>query len=160
MPDDMRFLDGCVRRTFRADTKAADFAFVPLKTRFFRRKPDFFGADVRTRFPRISAITRLSCVRLAVSIMDKIVSNSPCLNSAEDYDALGIFMAGKTQKQSDGSALDFEAQLWAAADKMRRHSLDKVRLGGLVDMHWKFGMPPVNNANDGWNSSTPMVILS
>jgi type I restriction-modification system DNA methylase subunit len=28
---------------------------------------------------------------------------------------------GKSQKQSDGSALDFEAQLWAAADKMRGH---------------------------------------
>ncbi|HZL78059.1 MAG TPA: hypothetical protein VFC17_04340 [Candidatus Limnocylindrales bacterium] len=27
----------------------------------------------------------------------------------------------KTQKPADGSALDFEAQLWAAADKMRRH---------------------------------------
>jgi type I restriction enzyme M protein len=28
---------------------------------------------------------------------------------------------GKTHKQSDGSTLDFEAQLWAAADKMRGH---------------------------------------
>ena len=28
---------------------------------------------------------------------------------------------GNNQKQSDGSALDFEAQLWAAADKMRGH---------------------------------------
>ena len=30
-------------------------------------------------------------------------------------------MAKGNQKQSDGSALDFEAQLWAAADKMRGH---------------------------------------
>ena len=28
---------------------------------------------------------------------------------------------GNRQKSSDGSALDFEAQLWAAADKMRGH---------------------------------------
>ena len=28
---------------------------------------------------------------------------------------------GIRQKSSDGSALDFEAQLWAAADKMRGH---------------------------------------
>jgi type I restriction enzyme M protein len=28
---------------------------------------------------------------------------------------------GNSQKKSDGSALDFEAQLWAAADKMRGH---------------------------------------
>jgi type I restriction enzyme M protein len=28
---------------------------------------------------------------------------------------------GKTQKSADGSNLDFEAQLWAAADKMRGH---------------------------------------
>lgn len=28
---------------------------------------------------------------------------------------------GNSQKQTDGSALDFEAQLWAAADKMRGH---------------------------------------
>jgi type I restriction enzyme M protein len=28
---------------------------------------------------------------------------------------------GNGQKLSDGSALDFEAQLWAAADKMRGH---------------------------------------
>jgi len=34
---------------------------------------------------------------------------------------------GKTQKQSDGSALDFEAQLWAVADKMR----------GYMDTTWK-----------------------
>jgi type I restriction enzyme M protein len=27
----------------------------------------------------------------------------------------------KTQKTANGSALDFEAQLWAAADKMRGH---------------------------------------
>ena len=38
------------------------------------------------------------------------------------------------QKQTNGSTLGFEAQLWAAADKMRGHSLDKVRLGGLVDI--------------------------
>ena len=29
--------------------------------------------------------------------------------------------SGKTQKPADGSALEFEAQLWAAADKMRGH---------------------------------------
>jgi type I restriction enzyme M protein len=28
---------------------------------------------------------------------------------------------GNNQKQSNGSNLDFEAQLWAAADKMRGH---------------------------------------
>ena len=28
---------------------------------------------------------------------------------------------GNSQKKADGSALDFEAQLWAAADKMRGH---------------------------------------
>jgi type I restriction-modification system DNA methylase subunit len=28
---------------------------------------------------------------------------------------------GNSQKQSNGSALDFEAQIWAAADKMRGH---------------------------------------
>jgi hypothetical protein len=28
---------------------------------------------------------------------------------------------GNGQKQANGSALDFEAQLWAAADKMRGH---------------------------------------
>jgi type I restriction-modification system DNA methylase subunit len=28
---------------------------------------------------------------------------------------------GKSQKQTNGSNLDFEAQLWAAADKMRGH---------------------------------------
>src|ERR1700722_14179617 len=28
---------------------------------------------------------------------------------------------GKNHKQADGSNLDFEAQLWAAADKMRGH---------------------------------------
>ena len=28
---------------------------------------------------------------------------------------------GKIQKEANGSNLDFEAQLWAAADKMRGH---------------------------------------
>jgi type I restriction enzyme M protein len=28
---------------------------------------------------------------------------------------------GNNKKQSDGSVLDFEAQLWAAADKLRGH---------------------------------------
>ena len=32
-----------------------------------------------------------------------------------------IMAKGNNQKQSNGSALDFEAQLWAAADKMRGH---------------------------------------
>ena len=38
------------------------------------------------------------------------------------YDASGIsYATGKTQKPANGSTLDFEAQLWAAADKMRGH---------------------------------------
>jgi hypothetical protein len=52
MPDIRRFWSGRARRTFRADAKAGDFAIVPLKTRFFRRKADVLGADGRTRCPR------------------------------------------------------------------------------------------------------------
>jgi type I restriction enzyme M protein len=44
-----------------------------------------------------------------------------CQTAFPSYDAEGIFMAtGKTQKQSSGgSALGFEATLWATADKLR-----------------------------------------
>ena len=34
---------------------------------------------------------------------------------------LSIIAKGNGQKSANGSALDFEAQLWAAADKMRGH---------------------------------------
>jgi hypothetical protein len=46
---------------------------------------------------------------------------SHCQTAFPSYDAEGIFMAtGKTQKQSSsGSALGFEATLWATADKLR-----------------------------------------
>ena len=112
---------------------------------------------------------------------------------------------GNIQKQSDGSNLDFEAQLWAAGDKMRGrmdnsesndttwklarmnlairgidadlgpHNADSFRQylhpdlkadfilanppfnmsdwGGenlRQDVRWKFGMPPVSNANFAW----------
>jgi hypothetical protein len=78
-------------------------------------------------------------------------------------------MAGVTYKKSgnSGGGLDFEAQLWAAADKMRGHKVDLVPVrndlanppfsmnnsGGenlRQDVRWKFEMPPVNNANDAW----------
>jgi type I restriction enzyme M protein len=71
-----------------------------------------------------------------------------------------------------GSGLNFEAQLWAAADKFRqalhpdlKADLVPVRKdfanppfnlsdwGGenlRQDVRWKFGMPPVNNANYAW----------
>ena len=83
--------------------------------------------------------------------------------------------------KANRSGLDFEAQLWAVADKMRGHGFphdlhnrsrhggtdfarvrkdltnppfnmsDWSRLGGMrQDVHWKFGMPPVNNANYAW----------
>lgn len=86
-----------------------------------------------------------------------------------------IMAKGTSQKLSNGSALNFEAQLWAAADKMRfwadlhpdlktdfvpvRKDLanppfnmsDWSRSGGMrQDVRWKFGMPPVNNANYAW----------
>jgi hypothetical protein len=32
-----------------------------------------------------------------------------------------LMATGKAQKPANGSALDFEAQHWAAADKMRGH---------------------------------------
>ena len=38
------------------------------------------------------------------------------------YDfAYHVMAKGNNQKQANGSALKFEAQLWAAADKMRGH---------------------------------------
>ena len=36
--------------------------------------------------------------------------------------SLSIMAKGNSQKLSNGSDLDFEAQLWAAADKMRGHT--------------------------------------
>jgi type I restriction enzyme R subunit len=43
-----------------------------------------------------------------------------CQTAFPSYDAEGIFMAtGKTQKQTSGSHLGFEATLWATADKLR-----------------------------------------
>ena len=53
-------------RTF-GRTQKRKFHSFRLKTRFLRRKPDGFSGEVWTRFPCISAITRLSCVRLPVS---------------------------------------------------------------------------------------------
>ena len=91
----------------------------------------------------------------------------------------------KNQKQNNDSGLNFEAQLWAAADKMRGH-IDASEYKHVVlglsfrtdlhpdlkadfilanppsnmsdwdgenlrqDVRWKFGMPPVNNANYAW----------
>jgi len=106
-------------------------------------------------------------------------------------------MAKGNSKTSNGSALDFEAQLWAAAEQAvpapdcnRRkrwpcastprnadsfradlhpdlksdlvpvrkdlanppfNMSDWSRGGGMrQDVRWKFGMPPVNNANYAW----------
>ena len=78
----------------------------------------------------------------------------------------------QTKGGKDSSAhLGFEAQLWAAADKFH-NNMDtteyNVRVfdpccgsGGIFvsdwggenlrqDVRWKFGMPPVNNANYAW----------
>ncbi len=80
-------------------------------------------------------------------------------------------MAKNGGKKSGGNSpggLDFEAQLWAAADKTRgdmdASEYKHVCLANLPpfnrndwggenlrqDVRWKFGMPPVNNANYAW----------
>ncbi len=50
------------------------------------------------------------------------------------------------------SGLNFEAQLWAAADKLGG-PFNMSDWGGenlRQDVRWKFGMLPVNNANYAW----------
>ena len=75
---------------------------------------------------------------------------------------------GNSQKPSDSSGLDFEAQLWAAAEQavpashleMTEYNppfnmSDWSRGGGMrQNVRWKFGMPPVNNANPHSTSTT------
>ena len=75
---------------------------------------------------------------------------------------------GTSQKPSNGSNLDFEAQLWAAAEQavpashleMTEYNQpfnmsDWSRGGGMrQNVRWKFGMPPVNNANPHSTSTT------
>jgi hypothetical protein len=72
--------------------------------------------------------------------------------------ASSIMAKGNSQKPANGSALDFEAQLWAAAEQAVPapnyppfNMSDWSRGGGMrQDVRWKFGMPPVNNANYAW----------
>jgi type I restriction-modification system DNA methylase subunit len=44
-----------------------------------------------------------------------------CKIRVSSYDQAFCMAKGKKQSQTNGSTLDFEAQLWAAADKMRGH---------------------------------------
>jgi hypothetical protein len=50
-----------------------------------------------------------------------------CLKSSAPYDLPNSMAKGNNQKQSDGSNLDFEAQLWAAAEMSRANWNDISR---------------------------------
>ena len=81
-----------------------------------RRKIQFFSAKML--FTRIAASGRRSFTqpnRVAWLCAVLYLRKPPC-----GIRFPPICMAkGNSQKQSDGSNLDFEAQLWATADKMR-----------------------------------------
>jgi hypothetical protein len=70
---------------------------------------------------------------------------------------------GNSQKTANGSAFDFEAQLWAAAQGVPAPDCNRRKWwpcastmsdwGGenlRQDVRCKFGLPPVNNANYAW----------
>ena len=57
-----------------------------------------------------------------ISRTDTFTFDFCCPHAVLKYDSANHIMAkGNSQKQASGFALEFEAQLWAAADKMRGH---------------------------------------
>jgi type I restriction-modification system DNA methylase subunit len=64
---------------------------------------------------------------------------------------------GNSQKKANGSTLQFEAQLWAAAEQAvpapNYPPFNMSDWGGenlRQDERWDFRLPPVNNANYAW----------
>ena len=65
---------------------------------------------------------------------------------------------GNRQKSSDGSALDFEAQLWAAADKMRGH-MDASEYNGVRPERLCLGLVFLKYISDAFEEKREQLLF-
>ena len=64
-----------------------------------------------------------------------------------------IIAKGNSQKMANGSTLDFEAQLWAAADKIRRH------MDASEYKHVCLGLIFLKNISDAYEEKREQVLF-